>query len=157
MLTKTMTMALFACVACSALGPVPSVAASPPSQEPGASAVEPIKTVELKFLAFNRHDAAAIEALYASDAMLRSPDNPELVGNVKIADTYRWIFDAIPDARDSVDSIESIGSRVYVQFIMSGHLKAAGNKPVSVRIMSVYTVKDQRIANDATYYDRKAP
>jgi len=113
--------------------------------------------VEQKFAAFNRHDAAAIETLYASDATLRSPDYPELVGNAKIADTYRWIFDAIPDAKDSIVTIESKANHVYVQFVMSGHLKNAGNKPISVRIISVYTITNHLIASDSTYYDRKAP
>ncbi|MBB6244403.1 MULTISPECIES: nuclear transport factor 2 family protein [unclassified Rhodanobacter] len=111
----------------------------------------------MKFSAFNRHDAAAIENLYASDAILRSPDYPELLGNSKIADTYRWIFDAIPDAKDSIVTIESAANHVYVQFVLSGHLKDAGNKPISVRIMSVYTIKDHLVVSDSTYYDRKAP
>ncbi len=111
----------------------------------------------MKFAAFNRHDAAAIENLYASNATLHSPDYPELVGNSKIADTYRWIFDAIPDAKDSIVTIENTANHVYVQFILSGHMKAAGNKPINVHIMSVYTIKDHLVTSDSTYYDRKAP
>ncbi|WP_267220363.1 nuclear transport factor 2 family protein [Dyella silvae] len=132
------------------------MAASPVVSGPGTSQLEPVKTVQLKFEAFNRHDAAAIETLYASDAILRSPDYPELVGNSKIADTYRWIFDAIPDAKDSIVSIDSTENRVYVQFVLSGHMKDPGHKPISVRIMSVYTIKDHRVVSDSTYYDRKA-
>ncbi|HEX3449127.1 MAG TPA: nuclear transport factor 2 family protein, partial [Isosphaeraceae bacterium] len=129
--------------------------ASPVASATGTSEREPIRTVALKFSAFNRHDAATIEALYASDAVLRSPDYPELLGNSKIADTYRWIFDAIPDAKDSIVTIESTANHVYVQFVLSGHLKGAENKPINVRIMSVYTVKDHLVVSDSTYYDRK--
>jgi hypothetical protein len=35
--------------------------------------------------------------------------------------------------------------------------KGAENKPFSIRIISVYAVKDGRIIDDSTYYDRKAP
>lgn len=153
---KIATKMFLACLVCSVLGPALSEAASPVVSGPGTSGLEPVKTVELKFEAFNRHDAAAIETLYASDAILRSPDYPELVGNSKIADTYRWIFDAIPDAKDSIVSIDSTENRVYVQFVLSGHMKDAGHKPISVRIMSVYTIKDHRVVSDSTYYDRKA-
>lgn len=131
--------------------------ASPVASGLGTAGLGPTKTVEQKFSAFNRHDAAAIQSLYASDAILHSPDYPELHGNSKIADTYRWIFDAIPDANDSVVTLESTADHVYVQFVLSGHLKDAGNKPISVRIMSVYTIKDHLIVGDSTYYDRKTP
>lgn len=160
MLMKIVTMILlscFACFVCSVTRPASLAVASPVTSGSGTSELEPIRTVELKFSAFNRHDAAAIENLYASDAILRSPDYPELLGNSKIADTYRWIFDAIPDAKDSIVTIESAANHVYVQFVLSGHLKDAGNKPISVRIMSVYTIKDHLVVSDSTYYDRKAP
>ncbi len=156
MLMKIVTKNFLACLVCSVLAPTWSMAASPVVSGPGTSQLEPVKTVQLKFEAFNRHDAAAIETLYASDAILRSPDYPELVGNSKIADTYRWIFDAIPDAKDSIVSIDSTENRVYVQFVLSGHMKDPGHKPISVRIMSVYTIKDHRVVSDSTYYDRKA-
>ncbi len=150
------TLVLLTCLASSGQAPLPAIA-DQLSPDPGGSESEPIRTVESKFSAFNRHDTGAIESLYARDALLQSPDHPELVGNAKIADTYRWIFDAIPDAKDSIATIESVANRVYVQFVLSGHLKDAGNKPISVRIMSVYTIKDHLIVSDSTYYDRKAP
>ncbi|WP_430391773.1 nuclear transport factor 2 family protein [Dyella sp. 20L07] len=154
---KIVTMLLLAC----ALGSVSeanlfaarvdSVAA------PSSTGIDPQKTVAEKFDAFNRHDADTIESLYATDASLHSPDHPELIGNTKIADTYRWIFAAIPDARDTISSIESTGNNVYVQFVLTGHLKDAENKAVNVRIMSVYTIMNHRIVSDSTYYDRKTP
>jgi ketosteroid isomerase-like protein len=149
-------MVLLTCLASGVCVSLPA-SAGQASPDPGASESEPIRTVELKFSAFNRHDAGAIESLYARDAVLHSPDYPELVGNSKIADTYRWIFDAIPDAKDSIVTIESTVNRVYVQFVLSGHMKGAVDKPVNIRIMSVYTIKDHLIASDSTYYDRKSP
>ncbi|QNK00687.1 nuclear transport factor 2 family protein [Dyella telluris] len=151
---KTITLLGLAC----ALGTV-AEAALPPATAEGASlkAMDPEQTVAQKFDAFNRHDADAIQSLYAEDATLQSPDYPQLQGNAKIADTYRWIFAAIPDARDTISSIETAGSNVYVQFVLTGHLKDAPGKAVSVRIMSVYRVGKHRIESDSTYYDRKTP
>ena len=154
---KTVTTIFLACALATVMG-AGLLATSAASTTATASAgIEPEKTVAQKFEAFNRHDADAIQGLYASDATLRSPDHPELLGNAKIADTYRWIFSAIPDATDTISSIETAGNNVYVQFVLTGHMKDAESKPVNVRIMSVYTVKDHRIVSDATYYDRKTP
>jgi len=113
--------------------------------------------VRLKFAAFNRHDVDAIEHIYASDATLRSPDYPALTGNAQIADTYRKIFDSIPDAQDNIETIESSPDHVYAQFVLTGHFHGAQDQPVHVRIISVYSVKNGRIIDDATYYDRKMP
>lgn len=146
---KTAMMIVLACSAC-CMATTPGFAAS-------YHGVDPVKTVRQKFEAFNRHDAAAIEGLYAADAVLRSPDYPELAGNSQIADTYKRLFDAIPDANDAIENIDSSGNRVYVQFVLSGHLKGAGGKFIKVPIMSVYTVSGGHIAADSTYYDRKTP
>lgn len=115
-----------------------------------------IKTVRLKFEAFDKHDASTIEEIYAVDATLHSPDYPQLVGNTQIADTYRRLFEAIPDAKDNLVSLDSAGDKVYAQFVLTGHLKGAEGKPISVPIMSVYTVRNGHIVGDTTYYDRKA-
>jgi ketosteroid isomerase-like protein len=115
------------------------------------------KIVSTKFDAFNRHDAATIQASYAPNAVLHSPDYPDLHGNSAIADTYRSLFDAIPDATDTIQALGYSDNKVYAQFLLSGHVKGAPDKPVSVRIMSVYTIRDNLIVEDATYYDRKAP
>ncbi|GAA0708475.1 hypothetical protein GCM10009105_08090 [Dokdonella soli] len=114
-----------------------------------------IKVVRLKFEAFNRHDARTIEDIYANAASLHSPDYPDLTGSKQIADTYRKLFEAIPDAKDNLQTLESSANHVYAQFVLTGHLKGAEDKPISIRILSVYTVQDGRIVGDSTYYDRK--
>jgi ketosteroid isomerase-like protein len=113
--------------------------------------------VRLKFAAFNKHDVDAIARIYADGATLRSPDYPSLTGNVQIADTYRKIFDAIPDAIDNLETLETSANHVYAQFVLTGHYNGAQDKPISVRIISVYTVKKGHIVEDSTYYDRKLP
>ncbi|MGH8160427.1 MAG: nuclear transport factor 2 family protein [Rhodanobacter sp.] len=146
---KTAVMIALACLAYG-MTSTPGFAAS-------YQGVDPVKTVRQKFEAFNRHDASTIEGIYATDAILHSPDYPELAGNSRIADTYRGLFDAIPDANDNVQNIDSSGDRVYAQFVLSGHLKGTGGKFVKVPIISVYTVRDGHIVADSTYYDRKTP
>jgi len=121
------------------------------------TAAGPIDTVRQKFDAFNRHDAAMIEEIYASNATLHSPDYPRLEGNGPIADTYRRLFEAVPDAKDNLELLEISASHVYAQFVLTGHWKGAQARPLSVRIISVYAVKGGHIIDDSTYYDRKAP
>src|SRR5262249_38822061 len=99
----------------------------------GAGA-KPEDTVRQKFAAFNKHDIDAIEQIYAKDATLRSPDYPSLAGNGPIADTYRKILEAIPDAKDNVEIIESSPNHVYAQFVLTGHYRGAQDKPVNVRL-----------------------
>lgn len=136
---------LAACGACTGAAPAPSAAA-------GVA-----ETVRLKFAAFDRHDAAAIQDIYGTDAVLHSPDHPELKGNRPIADSYRDIFSYVPDAKDQVQIFDVIGDKVFVQFLMTGHLGGASDKPVHAAIMTIYTVRDGHIVTDDTYYDRKAP
>jgi ketosteroid isomerase-like protein len=121
------------------------------------SAEAAIDTVRLKFDAFNRHDAAMIQDIYASDAVLHSPDYPSLQGNGPIADTYRRLFEAIPDAKDTLELLETSSTHVYAQFVLTGHWRGAQDKPLTVRIISVYAIKGGQIIDDSTYYDRKTP
>ncbi len=96
-----------------------------------------------------------IEEIYSPTAILNSPDYRGLVGNEPIAETYRKLFDSIPDAKDEIELLESVGKHVYAQFRLCGHWNGMQDKPISVRIMAVYTVRDGRIVEDTTYYDRK--
>ena len=120
-----------------------------------AAGRDALATVQHKFDAVNQHDTDAIGRFYAPDAVLHSPDNPDLSGRAPIADTYRKLFAMIPDARARVVLLERAGDHVYAQFVMTGHFGGAQDKPVSVRLMSVYTMKNGHIAQDDTYYDRK--
>ena len=113
--------------------------------------------VRQKFTAFNKHDVEGIKSVYAADAVLHSPDYPDLTGNGPVANTYRKLFAAIPDAKDDVKTLDVIGNRVYVQFVLEGHWGGSQGKALHVPIMSVYTVKGGHIVDDTTYYDRKTP
>jgi ketosteroid isomerase-like protein len=115
-----------------------------------------LQVVRVKFDAFNRHDVAALQHIYADDAVLQSPEYPHLAGNSQIADSYRRLFEAIPDARDEVRDMRGSGDRVFVEFTVIGHFNDAAQTPISGRIASIYTIKGGRIIDDSTYYDRKA-
>lgn len=116
----------------------------------------PLDTVRQKFAAFDKHDVASIRSLYAQDAILHSPDHPRLADSVSIAKTYRSLFALIPDAKDVVKSLDVSGNKVFSQYVLTGHLKGAIDKPIKVSILSVYTVRNNHIVLDDTYYDRKA-
>jgi ketosteroid isomerase-like protein len=122
---------------------------------PAATQKDAAAIVRHKFQAFNQHDADKIQRIYAANAVLHSPDNPELGGSQPIADTYRHLFTLIPDAKDDVTQIDSVGPRVYAQFLLTGHWGGALDKPLKVRLIAVYTVRDGHIVLDDTYYDRK--
>lgn len=119
------------------------------------STADVVSVVQSKFKAFNAHDVSAIQQIYAADAILHSPDYPELTGNADIAASYKRIFDAIPDAQDTVQNIMRSDEKVIVEFVLSGHLGSADGKPINARIVSIYTVKHSHIVADSTYYDRK--
>lgn len=123
---------------------------------PGSGANDSMGVVRLKFAAFNRHDVAAIQNFYSSDAVLHSPDHPALTGNLRIAATYRSLFAAVPDAKDRIESLDQSGNKIFAQYMMTGHVQGAANKPVNVPILSVYTIQYGHIVVDSTYYDRKA-
>jgi len=135
------------------LATVASCASSAPAPRRQADAE---MTVRQKFAAFNRHDADTIQSIYGANAVLHSPDYPALTGNLAIAGTYRQLFAAIPDARDEIQSLDAIADKVFVQFTLTGHWGGEPGKGLQVPIMSIYIVKDGHIAEDATYYDRKA-
>src|SRR5579859_1899072 len=104
------------CACAGAIAATPLAAAAP---------AMPIDIVRQKFEAFNRHDTEAIERAYADDATLHSPDYPSLSGNAPIADTYRKLFAAIPDAKDEIETLEASPKHVYVQFVLTGHFGGA--------------------------------
>lgn len=132
------------------------LASMPAFAAPHDTANHPLDTVRQKFAAFDRHDVATIRSLYAQDAVLHSPDHPRLTGNVPIAKTYQSLFALIPDAKDVIKSLDVSNNKVFSQYVLTGHLQGAIDKPIKVSIMSIYTIRNNRIVVDDTYYDRKA-
>ena len=130
-----------------------AVLAGAPAAPGSGCGAQPRETVLCWFAAFNRHDAAAIERLYAPDAVLRDPDHRMLRGNKPIAATYRSLFRHVPDVHDRLLHVDVAGRRVYVEFISTG---SSGGKTFHLPILSVLTVEGGRIVEDSTYFDRQA-
>jgi ketosteroid isomerase-like protein len=110
----------------------------------------PRDVVRSMFDAFNRHDAAAMAALYADDARLSSPDFCGLRGKNDVERTYNDLFKLFPDIRDDVDTMIAAGGRVAVRFTARS---SAGNQPLDVKIMTFLTVRDGRITEDDSLFD----
>lgn len=85
-----------------------SVSAGPPA---------PRAVVMAMFDAFNRHDAAAMEKLYAPDARLTSPDFCSARTRDDVVRTYEAMFAAFPDIHDEVQSTVAEGELVAVRFV----------------------------------------
>lgn len=80
------------------------------------AAATPAATVEKMFAAFNRHDPAAMAALYAPDAKLTSSDFCAARTGRDVTRTYAALFAEMPDVVDTVDTMVVSGDRVAVRF-----------------------------------------
>jgi ketosteroid isomerase-like protein len=114
------------------------------------AAPAPRDVVRSMFDAFNRHDAAAMAALYADDARLSSPDFCAPRGRNDVERTYNDLFKTFPDIRDDIDSMVATESRVAVRFTARS---SAGSEPLALRIMTFLTVRDGRITEDDSLFD----
>jgi ketosteroid isomerase-like protein len=112
----------------------------------------PRDVVQSMFDAFNRHDAAALTALYAGNARLSSPDFCALRGKNDVERTYNDLFKTFPDVRDDVDSMIATGDRVAVRFTARSN---AGGRPLALKIMTFLTVRDGHITEDDSLFDTK--
>ena len=112
----------------------------------------PRDVVRSMFDAFNRHDAAAMAALYADDARLSSPDFCAPRTRNDVERTYNDLFKTFPDIRDDIDSMIATGGRVAVRFTARS---SAGSEPLALKIMTFLTVRDGHITEDDSLFDTK--
>jgi ketosteroid isomerase-like protein len=108
----------------------------------------PEAVVQAMFAAFNRHDAAAMEQMYAEDARLTSSDFCHARGRSDIERTYNALFKTYPDIRDTVETIVSQGDRVAVRFTA-----ASSSGGISMTIHTFLRVRDGRIVEDDSVFD----
>jgi ketosteroid isomerase-like protein len=121
-----------------------AVAAShayPESSTPGV-------VVREMFAAFNRHDASAMERLYAPEAHLSSSDFCKPRGRADIQRTYGALFKAFPDIRDEIEVLAAQGDVVAVRFTALSH---AGN--LELKIHTFLTVRNGLIVSDDSVFD----
>jgi len=109
------------------------------------------------FEAFNRHDTEALVELYSEDARILSPGDIEpRVGHAVVRDIYAGHFDNIPGVHDAVQNIIAEGNRGSVEFIASWDQPTEDDPDArgQLRIAAFITVKNGKIVQDITYFDR---
>jgi ketosteroid isomerase-like protein len=106
--------------------------------------------VDKLFDAFNRHDVAALQALYAPNARLTSSDFCKPRTGVDVTRTYGALFRAFPDIRDDVDAIIIEGDRAAVRFVSSIRTPGAG---FPLKLTAFFRFSGGRIIEDDTVFD----
>jgi predicted SnoaL-like aldol condensation-catalyzing enzyme len=108
----------------------------------------PEVVVRKMFEAFNRHDASAMERLYAPEAHLSSSDFCKPRGRTDIQRTYGALFKAYPDIRDEIEALVAQGDTVAVRFTAFSH---AGN--LKLTIQTFLRIRDGLIVSDDSVFD----
>ena len=118
---------------------------------------------------FVNHDADAVAALYAEDAMLTDPglDTP-LRGREAIAEYHRGFLQAFPDLTAEIRNSFGSGDWFAVELLVRGThdgplalgpdqtLEATG-KPVTMKVCWIGRIgADAQFVEDHTYYDSRS-
>jgi ketosteroid isomerase-like protein len=102
------------------------------------------------FDAFNRHDVAVLQALYAPNARLTSSDFCKPRTGVDVARTYGALFRAFPDIRDDVETTIIEGDRAAVRFVSSSRTPGGDFR---FKLMTIFRFSGGRIIEDDTIFD----
>jgi ketosteroid isomerase-like protein len=114
------------------------------------SMTSPGAVIHQLFDSFNRHDVAALQALYDSNARLTSSDFCKPRTGADVSRTYGAMFRAFPDIRDDVDTIVIDGDRAAVRFVSSSHTPGGNFR---LKLMTFFRFKGGRIIEDDTVFD----
>jgi ketosteroid isomerase-like protein len=115
---------------------------SPPQQ------TDPAKVARAVFEAFNAHDWARMEALYASNVELMDPAfEGTKTGKEGMTDFYR----SVPDIHDEVKTLTASANIVVVEFVSTGTIEG---KKFSLPICTVFKIEKGLVVSDHTYYDK---
>ena len=109
------------------------------------------------FEAFNRHDVDALVALYDPDIKVFNPGYGEpQYGLEVVRGIYQGHFANIPDVYDKVQRIIVEGDLAAVEFLgtWAQPTEADPQARGSIRIGNFFRIKDGKIIEDLTYYDR---
>lgn len=112
----------------------------------------PRAIIEKLFDSFNRHDVAALQALYTENARLTSSDFCSPRTGADVARTYAALFRAFPDIRDDLQTIVIQGDRAAVRFISSSHVPAGD---FHLKLMTFFRFSAGRIIEDDTVFDTR--
>ena len=110
----------------------------------------PVAVIDQLFDAFNRHDVAALQALYAPNARLTSSDFCKPRTGTDVGRTYGAMFRAFPDIRDDVDTIIIDGDRAAIRFVSSSRTPGGSFR---VKLMTFFRFSGGRIVEDDTVFD----
>ena len=111
---------------------------------------DPAAIIGKLFDSFNRHDVAALQALYAPNARLTSSDFCKPRTGADVARTYGVLFRAFPDIRDDVDTIIIEGDRAAVRFVSSIRTPGGG---FPLKLTTFFRFRGGRIIEDDTIFD----
>lgn len=144
--------------------PAPPAPPAPPTSAvaaPAPSLVElQLKSLREYVRAFNKHDAKAIAALYAEDALFVERGEFVSAGGGSIEANYKEHFDAFPDATTAITRSWHRGATVVFEYVESGthtgpHRAHAptGKKFGYVGASWLEFAPDGRVTKDTTYSD----
>ena len=111
---------------------------------------DPAAIIDKLFDAFNRHDVAALQALYAPNARLSSSDFCKPRTGADVTRTYGAMFRDFPDIRDDVDTLIIEGDRAAVRFVSSSRVLGGGFR---LKLMTFFQFSGGRIIEDDTIFD----
>lgn len=114
------------------------------------STSDPAAIIYKLFDSFNRHDVAALQAMYAPNARLTSSDFCKPRSGVDVTRTYAAMFRAFPDIRDDVDTIIIQGDRAAVRFVSSSRAPGGG---IRLNLMTIFRFSDGQVIEDDTIFD----
>jgi ketosteroid isomerase-like protein len=112
----------------------------------------PAAIVHKLFDSFNRHDSAALQALYAPNTHLASSDFCRPRTGADVTRTYEALFRAFPDIRDDVETIIIEGDRAAVRFVSSSRLLG---KDFHLELMAFFRFRGDLITEDDTIFDTR--
>ena len=104
---------------------------------------------------FNAHEWKALSELYIDSAFFLDPSfgkREVLQSHDQTKSKYSEMQKMFPDIKDDVRHIYVLGETVVVEFVSSG-TNATGVK-FSFPIVTIFTLRDEKIVRDATYYDQ---
>lgn len=109
---------------------------------------DPSTVAKKVFDAFNAHDWAKMESLYADNVELMDPSFEGIkTGKKGLTDFYQ----SVPDIHDEVKLIKASGNVVVVEFVSTGTID--GHK-FSLPTCTVFRIENGKVASDHTYYDK---
>lgn len=116
-----------------------------------------VAVVKQMYVHFNNHDWDAMAAMYVDSAEFKDPSLGAGIvrqSRKQIVEKYAKYQEMSPDIRDEIVQIYPSGeSHVVVEFISSG--TAPGGERWSLPICTIFTVKNDLIVKDFTYYDNQ--